>query len=219
MDAAAISALREEQRQQRPQQSESRAIRLHRALSWLQRAAQCTDDADTCFIQLWIAFNAAYAGEFDEGSERDKVASFLKRVVATDARQQLHALLFRQFSGPIRTLLGNRYVFGPFWHGLREHDASEHWKVRFDASNKAAMAFMLEGRTADLLGVVLDRLYVLRNQLMHGGATWNGVANRQQIHDAAAILDAVIPVLIDLMISHPQPDDSGITFPLPDQSH
>ena len=219
MDAAAISVLREEQRQQRPQQSESRAIRLHRALSWLQRAAQCTDDADTCFIQLWIAFNAAYAGEFDEGSERDKVASFLKRVVATDARQQLHALLFRQFSGPIRTLLGNRYVFGPFWHGLREHDASEHWKVRFDASNKAAMAFMLEGRTADLLGVVLDRLYVLRNQLVHGGATWNGKLNRNQLHDGCMILGALVPAIVSVMMHSTEFDDDPVAYPaLPDIS-
>lgn len=42
------------------------ALRIHRALSWLYRAEQA-EDADGKFIFLWIAFNAAYAQEFDEG--------------------------------------------------------------------------------------------------------------------------------------------------------
>lgn len=217
MDSMAISALREEQRARRPKQSESRAIRLHRALSWLQRATYCTDDPDTCFIHLWIAFNAAYAGEFDHGSERDKVTSFLRCIVAADSGQQLHALLFRQFSGPIRTLLGNRYVFEPYWRGLQQHDASERWKARFEASNKAAMACMLEGRTADLLGVVLDRLYVLRNQLVHGGATWNSALNRSQLHDGCMILGALVPVIVAVMMRDDAFDDDPVAYPaIPD---
>ena len=35
-------------------------LKIHRALSWLQRAEVAEDD-DTSFISLWIAFNAAYA--------------------------------------------------------------------------------------------------------------------------------------------------------------
>lgn len=40
-------------------------LRVHRALSWLDRAEQA-DDLDGRFIFLWIAFNAAYATEIDE---------------------------------------------------------------------------------------------------------------------------------------------------------
>lgn len=36
-------------------------LRMHRALSWLQRAEAAGDDHDVGFICLWIAFNAAYA--------------------------------------------------------------------------------------------------------------------------------------------------------------
>ncbi|WP_425067816.1 hypothetical protein [Reyranella sp.] len=35
---------------------------------------------------------------------------------------------------------------------------------------------------------ILDRLYVLRNQLLHGGATWNSSVNRSQVRDGAAVL-------------------------------
>jgi hypothetical protein len=33
--------------------------------------------------------------------------------------------------------------------------------------------------------VMFDRLYTLRNQLLHGGATWNGAVNRAQITQGA----------------------------------
>ena len=49
-------------------------VRLHRAISWLTRAAQENDDPDARFIFLWIAFNAAYAKQFGfEETERDQL--------------------------------------------------------------------------------------------------------------------------------------------------
>ena len=41
------------------------SLRVHRSLSWLQRAEQA-EDLDGQFIFLWIAFNAAYATEIDD---------------------------------------------------------------------------------------------------------------------------------------------------------
>lgn len=215
MDVATVTALRERHRALRSTQSEALAIRLHRALSWLQRAAHSDTDDDTRFIQLWIAFNAAYAGEFDsEQSERERVASFVSRLVSADTQQQLHALLFKQFTGPIRLLIDNRYVFAPFWRALRDHDSSERWKTRFEASRKAAMDALLGHRTADLLTIVLDRLYVLRNQLVHGGATWNSRINRDQLRDANALLGALLPVVIDVMMETDTFEDDAIAYPV-----
>ncbi|EQB4026034.1 hypothetical protein ACYJKZ_006435, partial [Pseudomonas aeruginosa] len=53
-------ALKERHRQERDQQHPNLSLRLHRALSWLNRAEQA-EDTDGRFIFLWIAFNAAYA--------------------------------------------------------------------------------------------------------------------------------------------------------------
>ena len=36
-------------------------MRTHRALSWLNRAEQESEDLDARFIFLWIAFNSAYS--------------------------------------------------------------------------------------------------------------------------------------------------------------
>ena len=53
--------LKDRQRQERETHGEFLGIRIHRALSWLNRAEQCADDSDSHVIFLWIAFNAAYA--------------------------------------------------------------------------------------------------------------------------------------------------------------
>ena len=63
-----------------------------------------------------------------------------------------------------------------------EHDGSGRWEASFAASRKLALQALMEQKTDVVLSIVLDRLYVRRNQLVHGG-----VANRQQVHDGAAI--------------------------------
>ena len=58
--------------------------------------------------------------------------------------------------------------------------------------------------TKIVLSTLFDRLYVLRNQLVHGGATWNSKVNRAQVKDGAEILGALLPIFLDLMMDNPQ---------------
>ena len=62
--------------------------------------------------------------------------------------------------------------------------------------------------------IILRRLYTLRNQLMHGGATWNGQVNRAQITDGVAILECLVPIVIDLMLDHPLKFLGAPSYPL-----
>ncbi|WOA30142.1 HEPN domain-containing protein [Alloalcanivorax xenomutans] len=57
--------LKTRQRQERHGYPDNLSLRVHRALSWLDRAEQ-EADPDSRFIFLWIAFNAAYATEIDD---------------------------------------------------------------------------------------------------------------------------------------------------------
>ena len=57
---SAYQHLKTRQRAERVNYPEHLSLRVHRALSWLNRAEQCQDD-DGRFIFLWISFNAAYA--------------------------------------------------------------------------------------------------------------------------------------------------------------
>ncbi|MCK8514983.1 HEPN domain-containing protein [Methylonatrum kenyense] len=195
--------------------SENQQTRLHRAISWIRRAEQEEDDPDAAFIFHWIAFNAAYAQEFSqEQTERATFAQFLQTLTAADPGQRLHAMLFERFSGPIRTLIDNKFVFEPFWRAMREHDSTDGWKRKFDADKKMALQNLMDNRTAETLRIVLDRLYVLRNQLLHGGATWNSSVNRQQVRDGAAIMASLVPIITELMIAAEDGRDVPIAYPV-----
>jgi hypothetical protein len=194
---------------------ESSRIRIHRAISWLARAEAEAGDPDAQFVFLWIAFNAAYARELGlEKSARDELEAFFAQLLAMDTDKRLAKLLFEQFSGPIRTLIQNKFVFEPFWKALREHDASGRWESHFTTSSGTATRALLHGRTDVLLSVVFDRLYVLRNQLVHGGATWNSSVNREQVKDGARILLAMVPAMIDLMLDHPEVEFGEVLYPV-----
>lgn len=81
--------------------------------------------------------------------------------------------------------------------------SEEEWKDRFAKGKRAAQTALASGNTPLLLGLVFNRLYTLRNQLIHGGATWNGAVNRKQLTDCARLLGKLVPLIIELMIDNP----------------
>ena len=207
--------LKDRHRQIRDQEPDVLRLRIHRALSWLIRSEQEHDDPDLRFILQWIALNAAYAREFGrEETERTRAKAFLDTLVTLDTQKRLHQALFQQFTGPIRTLIDNKFTFEPFWTAMRTHDASNRWEEGFANSKKAAFAAVMQGDTTKVLGIVFDRLYVLRNQLVHGGATWNSQVNRAQLTDAVAILGTLVPLIISVMMDHPAQDYGDALYPV-----
>jgi hypothetical protein len=174
-------------------------LRVHRALSWLQRA-EIADDADSKFIFLWISFNAAYAYEIDETSRLSEQETFK---FFLDTGKKIDGLIWKEFSGSIRVLLDNEFVFQGFWDFHAKKISEEDWKMRFAKGKHAAQTALASGNSPQLLGVVFNRLYTLRNQLIHGGATWNGSVNRKQLSDCVQLLGKLVPVIIELMIENP----------------
>ena len=213
--AMTAQALKERHREIRDGQPEALRLRIHRALSWLIRSEQESEDLDTRFILQWIALNAAYAREFGrEETERDRVRGFFETLVKRDSERRLHQALFQQFSGPVRTLIDNKFTFEPFWTAMRTHDSSGRWEESFANAKKAAFAAVMLGDTAKVLGIVFDRLYVLRNQLVHGGATWDSQLNRSQIADGAAILGTLVPLVLSIMIEQSDQDYGEVLYPV-----
>ena len=68
--------------------------------------------------------------------------------------------------------------------------------------------------TAVILNELFDRLYVLRNQIMHEGATWQSSVNRNQVRDGAAIMAFLTPRLVKLMMDNPAVDWGVPHYPL-----
>ncbi len=164
--------LKQRHRQERNNQHVN--LRLHRSLSWLDRAEQAEDD-DGRFIFLWIAFNAAYAGDIDERyrlSEQETFNNFLQKLAELDERKRIDALIWQEFSGSIRVLLDNPYVFQSFWDHQSGKISEGTWRKRFTGGKTAAQQALASSNTPASLGVLFNRLYTLRNQLIHGSATW-----------------------------------------------
>lgn len=187
-------------------------LRMHRALSWLQRAEAASEDDDVAFICLWIAFNAAYAQDLGDGasggtSERQTFHNFMGDVCALDKNKSLSALVWKVFPGPIRLLLDNQYVFQPFWDALNnprsDGSISGHWREAFDDARQRVHRALAQQDTERVLYEVFVRLYTLRNQLMHGGATWNSSVNRAQVRDGRELLARVLPVMLGVMMDNP----------------
>ena len=190
-------------------------LRMHRSLSWLQRAQSAGEagsgDDDVAFICLWIAFNAAYAqdtaGRMDNASERQSFRDFVGQVCRLDADKALPALVWQVFPGPIRILLDNQYVFQPFWDA-RNNPRSDgsiptHWRDAFDEARQRVQRALAQQDTERVLYEIFVRLYTLRNQLMHGGATWNSSVNRAQVRDGRALLARVLPEMLGVMMQNP----------------
>jgi hypothetical protein len=210
--------LKTQQRAERENHSPGLALRTHRSLSWLNRAEQC-EDLDGQFIFLWIAFNAAYANEIVEGersTEKKTFALFLEKLVDLDTADVLYKLIWTEFTGSIRVLLANQFVFEPFWDYHRGNISEEQWKSNFESANAAANHALGQHRTADALSIVLSRMYTLRNQLMHGGATWNSQVNREQNRDCVAFLGKLVPHVIKLMMDNPSTLWGDACYPVVD---
>ncbi len=202
--------LKTRQRAERHAHPTNLALRVHRSISWLHRAEQLAEqgDKDGEFIFLWIAFNAAYAAEIDERyrlNEQATFRAFLQKLVDLDAsRERIAGLVWTAFTGPIRVLLDNPYVFQDFWSFRNGSMAEEEWKRRFEEAKRVARLALRSRDTVTVLGVVLSRIYTLRNQLMHGGATWHSSVNRDQLRDCTALLGKLVPLVIEIMLDHPE---------------
>ena len=194
--------LKNRHRQIRDQQPINLSLRIHRSLSWLKRA-EMAEDLDGRFIFLWIAFNAAYATDIDpslRSSERSTFNDFFKKLCDLDEEGLLFHLVWQEFSSSIRVLLDNRYISHDFWEYQRGVIDQTEMERRLKGAKQAANRSLAEQNTADTLSIVFSRIYVLRNQLMHGGATWDGSLNRDQIRDCVRFMEQFVVAMITILL-------------------
>jgi hypothetical protein len=65
----------------------------------------------------------------------------------------------------------NWFVFNPLLQLHNGIGKLADWEDRFKISARAIAQAFQSGDTTKMLSFVFDRLYVLRNQLVHGGST------------------------------------------------
>ena len=101
-------------------------------------------------------------------------------------------------------LLQHPYVIHDFWNSHNGTLPTNDWKVRFADANRAAQVALGKHDTVTVLNVVLSRIYTLRNQLIHGGATWRSGVNRDQLRDCVNFMGKLVPLIIEIMMDHPE---------------
>ncbi len=197
-------------------------LRIRRALSWADSAAQTNQD-DITFICLWIAFNAAYANytgaeNVGESKEKERVQKFFEDVERANTRKYrnntspLHNIVWNELFGKqgekdeipiVEKVLLNKYLFQSFW--TDQHQVKyENQKVEIREPNGASIRKAISNQdTVAILSEIFARLYTLRNQLMHGNATWKSSVNREQVKIGRAVLEKLLPVLFEVMIDNP----------------
>lgn len=147
-------------------------------------------------------------------SERGAFRSFFDALVSLDSGHRIYNAVWMRFPHEIRLLLANKYVFAPFWGYQNGAQECSDWVERLTSSQRRIAAAMAQRDTPLILSVVFDRLYVLRNQLIHGGATWNSAVNRLQVQQGAAVMGFLLPIFIDIMMDNPDRDWGRPFYPV-----
>jgi hypothetical protein len=186
----------------------STALRCKRAQSWLRRAREVTHpaDLDARFIFLWIALNALYGQAKyrlppdEQTGERRDIRDFANCIARLDRRAIQLVLRDPRLQADVRALLDDRYLDLGCWRRWDE-------KGIVDKAERDASCAELSQHGSDLI-TLLNRLYVLRNQIFHGCSTDRSSKNRPSLKAAVPVLEH----LVDAFIAVVRDQGSGKPF-------
>ena len=207
-------------------------LRMRRGTSWLARAEEDlfgreTPDPDAAFVFYWIAFNAAYADNRADGTERGERARFndyFGQLLFHDKDDAICGALRDGFSKEtFLSFINNQYLYWRFWEHHGGNARHSDWQAQFERENRRAEGaldrVMPRGNAMSLgaiqerqragqqaLGTLFDRMYVFRNQMVHGGATYQSKVTGAQVRDGARIMALLVPMFLDLMMDNPKVD-------------
>jgi len=205
-----FNQLKKMHRELRDAYEESFSIRIHRSLSWLKRSEQEDKDMDAKFIFIWIALNSAYSIHLDgyKNSGDEQLRSDFFTTLIKNGQNSVHEIIYERFSQEVRSILNNEYILTSFWSD------KDNWEVKLKNEKKEVQDSLRDrNQTHYILTILFRRLYVLRNQIFHGGSTWQGKLNRQQVKDGANLLSYLVPVMLEVMMENPNNDWGILAYP------
>lgn len=182
-------------------------IRVHRSISWLKRAAEFGVEAqpEARFLYLWIALNALYSRWNAEKNMPDadgaSRSSFFRRTCEMD--EPTFAALLQRHRALARKILENPYIAFNFWRDP-EHPKAKGWA----AEDANYLERNLKNREhCKVVEQVMDRLFVLRGQIVHGASTGGSKLNRASLTAALKFLEVFVPLVVHVVIEHGANDD------------
>jgi len=142
-------------------------IRIHRACSWIQCVEDSGDVAlDERLVFQWIALNALY-GRWDDArrepiSDAKTLSAFLDQLFRTDAEGRLGKLLAEERE-LVMTIFEDPYLSSFFWEAPSPGRAKQTMSTRHQAKT-----WYVDSRWRMILDRLIERIYLLRCQIVHG---------------------------------------------------
>lgn len=185
------------------------SIRFHRACSWIARVEKNAgaDDHDLDLISLWIAFNALY-GQWDEqkrepNPDRKSWRVFVDSILRLDETGYVADSL-TEHKRLVMTLLEDEFLSGFFWQEPSAKRAGQSKKAKYNAQS-----WYIERRWTMVLDQLLDRVYLMRCQLVHGAATHGSKLNRTSLRRCVMMMQRLLPAFLMVWIDHGADEDWG----------
>ena len=136
--------------------------------------------------------------EAGDKKARNEIRKYLKCLMPLN-RDLIHNLFWKGavFNAGI-SLMKDKYLYKPFWK------SQDGWRADWDVERTefieaASPSEMQKTKIPDILAkTIFDRLYVLRNQVMHGSATHKSRHNRTALGHGVKVLERALPVSLSL---------------------
>ncbi len=190
----------------------SNMVRIQRALSWLSRERELKqNDPDITFILHWIAFEALYGTDDEIYQQKknhtaDQIMNFVNSLeIREDDRLRLVTTV-RQVWESVIHLFENQFIDPECWSRYYQGTTKAGRKHNPFAkkSEPIRKSVLKDPQQFDqFLKKMFSRLYLLRNQLFHGNASYKGGSESQrsdQINHGSKVMYQLIPVVIRIML-------------------
>ena len=126
---------------------------------------------------------------------------FLDKVCRMDP--PLIEQLLRRYRPLIKKLLEDPFLSNSFWKDPH-HPKAKGWAA---ADANYLEQNLKDGAHCKLLCQTMDRLYVLRGQLVHGASTGGGRLNRKPLNYCLQLLSEIAPLVVHVVLEHGCGDD------------
>ena len=171
------------------------AIRLHRAISWLERAEEVAPHCPEAeFLFLWIAFNSLY-GSWDHAGDFPKADLATRPAFVRDvcgwSPGEFRAFVERNRKH-VQLLIASKHLTMRFW---RSPDNPAAGEVAEEDAGKLDWSIGT-GKVAQVLEWLTDRIHVLRSQIVHCASTAGSYLNREVFTEAAYLLRQLVPLCV-----------------------
>ena len=196
----------------KPKQSQHFNLRIHRSMSWLNKADDLVDDLDLQFLSLWIAFHAIYAKELDIAKDESDLKAFLQQIFDRDDFHKLHTLIWDRLSQPIKFILDSPFLHQSLWEYQNQKISQHLYKEQVIQEKLQATEAIENKDVVSMLYILIYRLHTLRNQLLHGGLSYQSCINRQLLKSSIRLLLLLLPMFVQILIENAAHFDTGLPY-------